>query len=156
MSYEYFEKSSKIDEKLIREQGDDVCRNAIDKMFIDSQRKEYDFGFIRKTQIAQIGQTRSRRMISEQRISSFVLCKVLPVLEAVDIGLICVRPSIKDGANLIDLVSKKADEMGYKKLVLFSTAESKLINWYKKQGFVVIRHNMPPCGEKMCYMQKLL
>ena len=53
--YEYFEKENAKDyEKLIKEQGEDVCRNIINKNYINSQSKDYNFGFIHKMNVAQI------------------------------------------------------------------------------------------------------
>jgi hypothetical protein len=61
-NYEYFEKGSfDISEQLIKEQGSEVCRNIIDKYYINVKSKDYDFGFIYKTPVAQIGQARSKR-----------------------------------------------------------------------------------------------
>ena len=48
-------------DKLIKEYGHDVCRNIIDKHYINLQTKNYDFGFIHKLPIAIIGQRRKNK-----------------------------------------------------------------------------------------------
>jgi hypothetical protein len=43
MNFEYFEKKhTNIEEKLVKEQGEDVCRQIISKKYINLQTKDYD------------------------------------------------------------------------------------------------------------------
>ena len=155
MNYEYFEKkNANVEENLIKEQGEDVCRNIINKKYISSQSKDYDFGFIHKTNVAQIGQTQSRNKKSTIRVSSFILCKLHPDFEEIDISLICSRPNSKDGKILIELVTQKAVDMKYKYLSLLSIGELKLVNWYKSQGFEIISEKAFPNGELKAYSMK--
>jgi hypothetical protein len=153
--YEYFEKENAKDyEKLIKEQGEDVCRNIINKNYINSQSKDYNFGFIHKMNVAQIGQTKSRKQKSTIRISSFILCKMYPDFEEIDISLVCSRPNSKDGKMLIELVTQKAIDMKFKYLSLLSIGELKLVNWYKSQGFEIISEKAFPNGELKAYCMK--
>ena len=137
-NYEYFEKGSfDISEQLIKEQGSEVCRNIIDKYYINVKSKDYDFGFIYKTPVAQIGQARSKRNL-KYNISSFILCKLNPKFEDIEISLVCSKPNKKQGKMLIDLVIMKALEMKYKYISLLTIRDIIFVNWYKKQGFQVI------------------
>lgn len=155
MSFEYFEKKhTNIEEKLIKEQGQDVCRQIISKHYINLQTKEYDFGFIHKINVAQIGQTRSRKTTSTTRVSSFILCKLHPIFEEIDINLVCSRPNSKDGKKLIELVVQKALELKFKYLSLLSIGNSKLVAWYKSQGFEVISEKMYSDGSLKAYSMK--
>jgi hypothetical protein len=187
MSFEYFEKKhTNIEEKLIKEQGQDVCRQIISKHYINLQTKDYDFGFIHKINVAQIGQTRSRKTTSTTRVSSFILCKLHPNFEEIDINLVCSRPNSKDGnlfsginkfmhekdignpqccilldtksrivlKKLIELVVQKALELKFKYLSLLSIGNSKLVAWYKSQGFEVISEKMYPDGSLKAYSMK--
>ena len=155
MNFEYFEKTStNIEEKLIKEQGHDVCRQIISKHYINLQTKDYDFGFLHTTNVAQIGQTRSRKTSSTTRLTSFILCKMHPEFEEIDISLICSRPNSKDGKKLIELVSQKAKEMKVKYLSLLSIGDAKLVAWYKSQGFEVISEKTYPNGELKAYSMK--
>ena len=155
MNYEYFEKKNmKIEEKLIKEQGQDLCKNIISKNYIHLQSKDYDFGFINKINVAQIGQTRSKSANSTIRVSSFILCKLHPNFEEIDISIICSRPNSKNGKTLIELVTKKAMEMKYKYLSLLSIGDVKLVNWYKSQGFEIISEKVYPDGDLKAYSMK--
>jgi len=145
-NYEYFEKGSfDISEQLIKEQGSEVCRNIIDKYYINVKSKDYDFGFIYKTPVDQIGQARSKRNL-KYNISSFILCKLNPKFEDIEISLVCSKPNKKQGKMLIDLVIMKALEMKYKYISLLSIGETKLVNWYKKQGFEIVSSKYLPSG----------
>ena len=149
-NYEYFEKeTTNISEKLIKEQGPDICRKMIDSHYINIQVKDYTFGFLHKVPIAQIGQKSHRS--PTYNISSFVLCKLHPEIEHVDISLICSRPNAKDGKKLIELATQKSIELDYKYLSLLSIGEPKLVNWYKSQGFIVVSEKMYPNGELKAY-----
>jgi hypothetical protein len=155
INFEYFEKKTSIVDKLIKEQGEDVCRQIIDKNFINLQKKSYDFGFIHKNYIAQIGQKKINK--TPEYLYSFILCNLYPDFEEIDITLICSRPNTKDGKQLLELVFQKGRELKYKYLSLLSIGEIKLVNWYKTQGFVVISEKPLPNGEiKAYYMRKLL
>lgn len=138
--FEYFEKNNpNIAEKLIKDQGDEACQHLISKHYIHLQNNEYDFGFISKSNIAQIGQTRSKRVSQNVRLSSFILCKSYPDFELIDITLICSRYNSKHGKQLIDLVTNKAIEMNCKYLSLLSIGNIRIVNWYKSQGFTPLK-----------------
>jgi hypothetical protein len=155
-NFEYFEKGSgnNID-KLIKEYGDDVCRNVIDKNYINLQTKNYDFGFIHKLPIAIIGQRKKNK--PNDFVYSFILCKLYPQFDEIDITLVCSRPNSKDGKKLIELVCEKGRELNYKRLSLLSIGETKLVNWYKSQDFILVSEKHFPNGELKAYsMRKIL
>lgn len=138
MTFEYFERATpNIIEKIIREQGDDVCHNVIGSDYIKNSLKQYDFGFIRVSIKANVGRMRTRQ--NTQHIYSFVLCKLLPnpLYKNIDITLVCSRPNAKDGKQLLELVEKKAGEMGYQCLSLIAIGNTRLLNWYRTQGFLL-------------------
>jgi hypothetical protein len=154
--FEYFEKSlgNNID-KLIKEYGDDVCRNIIDKNYINIQTKSYDFGFIHKSVIANIGQRKMNK--PKEFVYSFILCKLYPQLDEIDITLVCSRPNSKDGKKLIELVCEKGRELKYKHLSLLSIGEKKLVNWYKSQDFILVSEKHFPNGDLKAYsIRKIL
>lgn len=147
--YEYFEKSSfsTINEKLIKEQGIDICRSVISANYISSQTTTYDFGFIRKTPIAQIGQ-------SKKQVASVVLCKVFPEFKQVDITLLCSKPNIRDGKRLMKMVEQKASATGYEYLSVLSIGDERVMNFYKTIGFKLISEHLFPTGEIKAYSMK--
>lgn len=155
--FEYFEKTTtNIIDKLIKEQGPDVCRNIIDTNYIDLETKDYDFGFIHKTPIAQLGQKRYTRT-TPQFVYSFILCKLYPEISEIDITLICSRPNTKDGKILIELVCERARTLGYQRLSLLSIGEKKVLNWYKSQDFFLVNQKPFPNGEIKAYsMRKMI
>jgi hypothetical protein len=104
-NFEFFDKSNimKI-ENLIREQGDDVCQHKIGTDYMKNKLKNSDFGFIRKSIKAKIGQIQTRK--NKYHVYSFVLCKLLPNkhLNKIYITLVCSRPNSKDGKQLLELL----------------------------------------------------
>lgn len=152
-NFEYFEKGSgnNID-KLIKEYGHDVCRNIIDKHYINLQTKNYDFGFIHKLPIANIGQRRNNK--PNDFVYSFILCNLYPQFDEIDITLVCSRHNSKDGKKLIELVCSKGRELNYKHLSLLSICETKLVNWYKSQDFVLVSEKYFPNGDLKAYSMR--
>ena len=101
---EYFDKREPNNfEKLIKEQGNDVCQNMLHENYIKNQVIDYNFGFAYTLPIAYIGQkTRTKKI--EKRLSSFVLCKIERELNYIDITLICSRKNTKQGKILMGIV----------------------------------------------------
>lgn len=99
--FEYFERSvPNTVEKFIKDQGDSVCREMIGSDYIKAKIKEYDFGFVRMSPRANIGQKRRTRQ-TEQYVYSFVLCKLIPAFKEIDVTLVCARPLRVDGKELL-------------------------------------------------------
>jgi hypothetical protein len=137
-NFEFFDKTNiKAIENLIREQGDEVCNNKIGRDYIKNKLKNCDFGFIRKSIKAKIGQIQTRK--NKQHLHSFVLCKLLPnpYLNKIDITLVCSRINSKDGKQLLELVEKYAQTINYNCLSLIAIGNTRLVNWYKSQGYLL-------------------
>ena len=129
INIEYFEKKTSII-------SEDVCRHIIDK--------NYDFGFI-----AQIGENKINKT------PDFILCNLHPTFEEINITLISSNTNV--GKQLLELVYQKGRELKYRYLSLFFIGEIKLVNWYKKLGFVVISEKpIPKSKIKAHCMRKLL
>jgi hypothetical protein len=136
-NFEYFErKDAAIAEKLIQDQGEDICRHIISKHYISIHSRDYDFGIIHKTPMAQIGRM-TRKRTSQQYAYSFVLCKVHAELRDVDITLICSRPNSRDGKVLMRLVEDISRLKECKTMSLLSIGDTKVLNWYRQQGFIL-------------------
>ena len=150
-NFEYFEKGSSKIEKLIKEQGDVVCREKIGRDYIKNITDKYLFGFVHKTPIAQIGQRRKKT--NNEYLYSFILCDILEAYNSINIHLICSRVNARDGRKLIELACKKAIELGYESLTLHSILDDKLVKWYKSQGFKISSEIFYPIsGDLKCYL----
>jgi hypothetical protein len=137
-NFEFFERTTpNTIEKLIREQGDDVCHNVIGKDYIKSTLQQYDFGFCRTTTKARIGQMQTRRQ--EKHLHSYVLCRKVPgsYVNKITVVLVCSRPTSKDGKLLLELVEKHAKEIAFPCLSLIAVGNARLVNWYKSEGYSV-------------------
>uniref|UniRef100_A0A6C0ID83 N-acetyltransferase domain-containing protein n=1 Tax=viral metagenome TaxID=1070528 RepID=A0A6C0ID83_9ZZZZ len=178
---EFERKTSNIIEKLIREQGDEICQEKIGIDYIKDRLKDYDFGFIRSSVKAQMGQRKTRQTSTvaeppsklvvkrlhvpcapcqtEQHAYSFVLCKLLPnpLFTNIDITLVCSRTNSKDGKLLLELVEKHANNLKYDCLSLIAVGDTRLLNWYKSQGFV-LETDKPIINSncKAYYMRKIM
>jgi hypothetical protein len=176
-NFEYFEKGNgSVFERLIKEQGSEVCQNMLHENYISAQSKKYSFGFVHTMPVAQIGQkTRSKTAnrrgpfeggsnatalgredvggsnATTRIVSSFILCNLFPEFEQVEISLVCSRENAKHGKILMDLVYEKAKELKYKYLFLLSLSEEKIINWYKRQGFKILSEKFHENGEIKAY-----
>ena len=125
-NFEYFErKDMSIAEKLIQEQGEDICRHIISKHYISLHSRDYDFGIMHKTPMAQTGRM-TRKRTSQQYVYSFILCKVHEELGDVDITLICSRPNSRDGKVLMGLVEDISRSKQYKTMSLLSIGDAKV------------------------------
>jgi hypothetical protein len=147
----YFDKNNaNIFSKMIKEQGGEVCQNKMNQNYINIQSKKFDFGFAHILPVAQIGQ-KTRSKTASNRLSSFILCNLFPSFDHLEISLVCSKSNVKHGQILMDLVHQKAIELNYKYLFLLSLSEEKLVNWYKKQGFVVLSEKFHDSGELKAY-----
>jgi len=150
-NFEYFErKDMSIAEKLIQEQGEDICRHIISKHYISLHSRDYDFGIMHKTPMAQTGRM-TRKRTSQQYVYSFILCKVHEELGDVDITLICSRPNSRDGKVLMGLVEDISRSKQYKTMSLLSIGDAKVMNWYRSQGFVLKSEKHYPDGNLKAY-----
>jgi hypothetical protein len=134
--YIYFDKSHKdykLIIKLIIEQGNIICRGEFDNSVIKNSIEKLEYGYIHIQQKAQIGQMKNKK--KEFIGYSFIICT--KKMDIPFITLICARQNTKDGVKLLQLVEEKSINEGYKYIALHSIIEINLINWYKKQGFVI-------------------
>lgn len=137
-NFDFFERNTpNIMEKIIIEQGDDVCQNQIGTDYIKNVLKQYEFGFIRISPRASIGKRQTRQ--TPQHMYGFVLCKSIanPFLKTIDVTLVCSRKNSKDGKQLLELVEKRAKENGYQCLSLIAVGNTRLMKWYVSQGYFV-------------------
>lgn len=142
-NFEYFErKDAAIAEKLIQEPGEDICRHIISKHYISLHSREYDFGIMHKM---------TRKRTSQQYVYSFVLCKVHADLGDVDITLICSRPNSRDGKILMRLVEDISRLKECKTMSLLSIGDTKVLNWYRHQGFILKSEKHYPDGNLKAY-----
>lgn len=150
------EENSKILIKLLKEQGDDICKKEINKEYIKSKLSNYKFGWLKQTTIAQIGQKRKSK--NAKYISSFILCSIDEDLNAITINLLCNRNALrKEGMELLQIVENYALNKRYKFLQLQSIGDR--VSYYKKRGFYTVmdspEYKNIKC-EKLYYMRKKL
>ena len=116
------------------EHNNDRYKDIIDNYYNKSISIKYDFGFIHNPIADNIDNP------------TFILCKLNPKFEDIEISLVCSKPNTKQGKMLIDLVIMKALEMKYKYISLLIKRDIIFVNWYKKQGFQVITPKILPSG----------
>ena len=121
------------------EPNDDTYKDIIDNYYNKSISIKYDFGFIHKPIADNIDNP------------TFILCKLNPEFEDIEISLVCSKSNKKQGKILIDLVITKALEMKYKYISLLTNRDIIFVNWYKKQGFQNITPKCLPNGNKPTY-----
>jgi len=128
-NFEFFERTlpNTTIEQIIYQQGNNCIKRKLN---------EYDFGFIYKPIKTKTHQMQTRQ---DKNFYSFVLCKLLPnpYLNKIDITLVCSRINSKDGKQLLELVEKYAKTINYDCLSLIAVGNTRLLNWYKSQGYVL-------------------
>lgn len=156
MSFAYFDPSCMDIINDVKKQAFDVCRGKIPKKWIHSCLQDFTFGFIHRTPFAEVGK-KKRSTQKCHRIYSFVLCKKVSD-DDVDIKLVCARVNSREGANLLKLVEDHTKQLHFKSVSLTSLPDYKLVDWYKKNGFVIRSeiHDPKKYEVKLYYMQKSL
>lgn len=136
-NFEYFEQNNDAIKKLIKNQGDIVCQEKIGVDYIKDRMKDFDFGFIRKMRESQIGKMQTKK---KEIMNSFILCKIIPdpFIKEIDITLVCSRNNSKDGKELIKLLEMKAKTIKCQRISLIAIGNTRLLNWYISQDFILI------------------
>lgn len=146
-------------QRLVREQGNVVCRNLVSESFIKNLAKRIEFGFYRASPQAQIGQSQ-RRGSSKDVLQSFAVCTYIPdIPETLQLDLICSRNQLRsEGSELLQIVENHARHLGCKYLELDALGEPKLLTWYESHGFKIRRQVYNEGGNcvKIYHMYKVL
>ncbi len=141
---------------LIRLQGNETCRDEIDMLYIRNVINDYDFGYLRITEKANIGKKHSRRSGDKYYVWGFVLCKISENQKIATIELVCARQLVKGmGKLLIEKVIDKLKNNGTTKLVrLWCLPKDKLRKFYIGLGFAEQQLNIPQPTMKLIEMVK--
>lgn len=123
-AFEFVEKNTsryKHVKDLIKSKGENICRDAMDKITISKELKESEFAFIVYNK-------------NIKNLEGFIVCSELDT-SALEIRLLCALEGLNLGNKLLDEVITYSKNKGYKRLTLNALNIPKLIEWYKKQGF---------------------
>jgi GNAT superfamily N-acetyltransferase len=139
---------------ILRNQGDEVCRQKIGVEYIRTAVNVHDFGLARVTPKAVMGQRQTHRF----QLWGFVLCKVDPDPESmVTVELVCSRPqSAGTGRLLIELAQERSRERGLKWMRLMCLPEERLRAFYRRLGFSQHRMMIPGSNMELYEMRKRL
>jgi hypothetical protein len=132
----FFDRDSDF-RKVIKDQGDKICREQIYQETIDDSLRKFTVGFARVIEKAQIGQSR-RKKSDKIQITSFCLLAEYPspAFSEIFLLLLCGMEN-KHGEELLKQSIEYAKENKYNRLSLFSLNEEKLLNWYSSHGFKI-------------------
>lgn len=127
--------------KVIKEQGDMICREKIYQEIIYAALKKFDIGFANVIQKAQQGQRRKKA--DSVQITSFVLLsegsKITPTYKELFLELICgMKNKQREGSQLLFYAIDYAKQNNYDRLSLQSLPEKELLDWYHHHGFKII------------------
>ena len=139
IDYDYFSPASTdiaLYKKLIKKQGELVCRDQIYVDIISKSLRQHSFGVLAKTRQASTGRNSP---ISDDKWSllGFATCEPFDDdMDTVILSLICARKNQKEmGKDLMGIIEDQARQLGYKKIQLFSLPEPHLIRWYERLGY---------------------
>jgi len=139
MSLEYIDTDSVLYSKikeLIKVQGENTCRNKIDKMTIRTSLDGFIFGFVSYSARANAGRRSPRSFSEKYTLNGFVICSILEYRpKEIYISLLCALKGLYIGSSLLEAVNEYAIKNNFNTLTLLALPDKKLIEWYKKQGF---------------------
>jgi hypothetical protein len=139
MNIEYVEKSSELYGKikdLIKVQGEQTCRNIIDKMTIRTSLQGFVFGYVSYSPRASSGRISPRSFSEKYTLNGFIICSVVEYRPTeIHISLICASKGTLLGSRLLQSVDEYAAQNNYKTITLLALPDKSLIEWYKKHGF---------------------
>ena len=137
-----FDKRNRDMKKIIKKQGNNVCRNKINKKALHNILYKFDYGYAILNEKANIG----KKIIDandKYKLISYVLFRINYIgdKQCIFIELICSDDKYKDkqyGTKMIELCKKYAVENNIKYIQLHSLNELKLLKWYEQNGFNII------------------
>ena len=125
--------------KLFKKQGVDVCRNKLNRDWVNKSLHTMSFGMAYLTQKAQIGRRSLKSEDDKYIVHGLILCRIekeQPEIAWIDI--VCSRQNSKVGNLLMEVVESKCrSEKNIKLIQLYSLPDEKLTQWYKKQSFII-------------------
>jgi hypothetical protein len=145
MNIEYIDKNSELYSKikeLIKSQGENTCRNEIDKMTIRTSLDGFVFGFVSYSIRANYGRRSPRSFSDKYILNGFVICSTVEYrpLE-IRISLLCALKGLSIGSLLLEAVNEYAIKNNFNTITLLALPDKKLISWYKKNGFKEGKNN---------------
>lgn len=137
----YFTPANRDIVTLIKTQGAETCRNEIYQEILLESLQNFTGGFVILSDIAQIGQ---RRRSNRKMVEAFVLFRDVEIsvrAKELFISLICSRNAIKKHGSLLmkSIFDFVCPNDRYRSISLESLPEDRLVNWYRKIGFEVIK-----------------
>ena len=123
--------------RLIKKQGEQICRNEIELYTITKAMDEFNFGFIHISQKARVGH-RMLDVTDRIQLNGFVFCRYIEEFNDVSVDLVCSRKHMHLGREFMEAVEEKAKELNAGRLVLCSLGEERLKRWYEAIGFRTI------------------
>ena len=122
---------------MIRNQGIEVCRNRIDKEWLDGSLSKFSLGIAIYTNKAQIGQSRKKK--TDKYLKGFILCRIdndSPYTVWID--LVCSRETSRVGTKLMQQAEEYTrSNKEIRVMMLYTLPEEPLKQWYRRHGFGV-------------------
>ena len=132
----FFDHSDKDMKRLIKYQGDRVCRQRIYNSVLLDSLSCFRAGYAFVLPKARIGQS-TRRVEDRVVLYGFVLLQVVGGYD-LHVNLICVDESYRGAGNiLMDKVFEYAVEHELTRVTLHSLPDERLVLWYKSLGFLI-------------------
>lgn len=147
----------KLFKKLIKQQGDCVCRKKFSEKTVLGAIKRLEFGYISYGMKANIGQ-HIKNDNDKYLVYGFVLCHIEQDI-IMHIDLLCISCQYKGaGADLMERVINHAQNIGVSRITLYAIPE--LQKYYEKHGFDTVdtvRRSKDPKSEVKVYeMRRVL
>lgn len=138
----YFDDKNSDYKKIIRKQGDLICRGKIYQEIINNALSKFTIGFANVIEKAQAGKMRKSRSDRTQITSFCLLFEIppsFPTYKELHIILICgMQTKNGEATELLHYVMEYAKQNKYNRLSLHSLDEKKLLDWYLEHGFKIV------------------
>jgi hypothetical protein len=138
---------------IIRAQGQEVCRDVINRTYITSRLDRRPTGFIITSPIARAGRRTLRGFQNNNRLNGYALYAIDGKL--MDLEIVCSRRDHTVGQFLVESVIARAREEEVSAIQLYCLPMVGLRRWYERLGFRYVNDIVDPTtGEnKVCRMQ---
>ena len=153
---------------MIHNQGMEVCRNRIDKEWLDGSLSKFSFGIAIYTNKAQIGQSRKKK--TDKYLKGFILCRIdndSPYTVWIDLVCLTVmrssapkaqsRETSRVGTKLMQQAEEYTrSNKEIRVMMLYTLPEEPLKQWYRRHGFGVSNVDIWDGKTKAFLMTKFL
>ena len=146
----FFDCYNIVVKEAVKVQGTIICRDAFHQEMLEYALRKFNYGYA----FYKIGQKGIGKN-GEIRVTSFILFSVRPLVNELSVQMLCGRSAHKDQL-LLDRVKQYAEENDITVIRLYALPESRLLEFYLKNGFIQTDIVLEKSGAVNAYEMKYI